>query len=126
LHYYDAGMDAVEFVVLEFAEPSPAREVVTRLRGLAVDRNFEIMDALVVAKTVTGEVEVLEESGGSLIRDADVDDVVAELSPGTSAALLLLAHSWQGGTRAALRDVGGRVVLAERLPASAANLLTGA
>jgi len=113
-------VDAVEFVVLEFAGPGPDSEFAARLRRLAADREFEIVDVLVVAKTLTGEVHVLEEPGVSLIRDTDVDDIVADLPPGRSAALLLLAHSWRVGTRAALRDAGGQVVLAERLPASAA------
>ncbi|MEV6968401.1 hypothetical protein AB0M47_25135 [Hamadaea sp. NPDC051192] len=120
-------MESVEFVVLEFTDPQPGADFVARLRRIAAEQGFQVVDVLVVAKALTGEVTLLEEPGAELIRDVDVDDVVAEVVPGTSAALLLLAHSWRVGTRTALREAGGRVVLAERLPASAADhLVSGA
>ncbi|NUR73524.1 MAG: hypothetical protein HOU81_22115 [Hamadaea sp.] len=109
---------AMEFVVLEFADPQPGAEFTARLRRIAAEQDFRIVDALILAKTTSGEIVLLDESVAGLIRDVDLDDVVAEIAPGTSAALLLLAHSWRVGTRTALRDAGGRVVLAERLPPS--------
>lgn len=104
-----------EFVVLDFACAAP--EYGPELRRLAASGTVRILDTLLVHKTESGAVEIADPRGwagglAGLIGEEDVDDVAAELAPGHTAVVLLLDHACEGGVRAALRETGGRVVLA--------------
>jgi muramoyltetrapeptide carboxypeptidase LdcA involved in peptidoglycan recycling len=118
--------DVVEFVVLEFASETPGAQFAGQLKRLAAAGTLEIVDALVVGRSASGMMHLIESdelpvrAAESLIAEADVDDIVAELPAGHAAALLILAHSWLVGAGVALHDTGGRVVLVERLPSSLA------
>jgi hypothetical protein len=101
----------LEFVVLDFPGDAPDAAYAPELRRPAASGTVRILDALLVRKSTSGTVEVVDPAGG-LIGDEDIDDVAADLAPGHTAVVLVLDHAWEAGARSGLRGTGGRVVLA--------------
>jgi hypothetical protein len=100
-----------EFVVIEFPGDAPDAAYAPELRRLAAAGVVRILDALLVRKTPTGVVEIVDPAGG-LIGEEDVDDITADLAAGHTAVVLVIDHAWEGGARSGLRGIGGRVTLA--------------
>lgn len=67
------------------------------------------------------DLTVLDASSTGLIGDEDIDDLVAEMEPGTSALAVLLENTWARSIAGAVIDSGAVVLAAERIPADVVN-----
>lgn len=94
-----------------------------------------LLDLTVVKRRLDGSVEVteieslgdefdltvLEATGTGLLGDEDLDDIAADLPPGTSALAILLENTWARSIAAAVIDSGATVIAAQRIPADVVN-----
>lgn len=67
------------------------------------------------------DLSVVNATSTGLIGDEDLDDVAAELEPGTSALAVLLENTWARQLAGAILGSGAVVVAAERIPAAVVN-----
>ena len=67
------------------------------------------------------DLSVVNATSTGLIGDEDLDDVAAELEPGTSALAVLLENTWARRLAGAILGSGAVVVAAERIPAAVVN-----
>ena len=67
------------------------------------------------------DLSVVNATSTGLIGDEDLDDVAAELEPGTSALAVLLENTWARQLAGAILGSGAAVVAAERIPAAVVN-----
>ncbi|MCW2637788.1 MAG: hypothetical protein JWP76_94 [Dactylosporangium sp.] len=133
-----AGIGPLEFLVVAFPGEELPDRVASVLRAVEVGGDVRIVDALTVAKDRDGRVRGAEfadvaalaglatdydfaDPGRSLIDAADVDEVGQALDAGTVALALLIEHMWARKTDAAVRDLGGTLVAAVRIPEAYAN-----
>ena len=125
----------VEFVAIAFPEervPDAVKVAIVELLGSDV---VSLLDLTVVRKGVNGEVDVVEvedlgdelditetQLGSSgLAGQEDIDDVAANLEPGTSALVLIVEHTWARQFVRAVRGAGAAVIAQERIPAEVVN-----
>jgi uncharacterized membrane protein len=128
-----AGIGPLELLVVAFAGEELPDRVAGVLRAAEVGGDVRIVDALVVVKERGGRVRGAEladlaplaavaaeyglaDLGTSLIDAADVDEIGQVLEPGSAGLALLIEHTWARETAAAVRDLGGTVVAAVRIP----------
>jgi hypothetical protein len=129
-------MGPVDYVVLEWADDTPASGEVQPLLLELVDRGIiRILDIAFLAKDRDGEVAVVEAGGAlnelaaafaafegassGLLGEDDLQEAAAALDPGTSAAVLVWENRWAAPVAAALRRSGGQLVASGRLPVQA-------
>jgi len=67
------------------------------------------------------DLTVIDATSTGLIGDEDVDGIVAELEPGTSALAILLENTWARQLAGAVLGSGAIVLAAERIPAAVVN-----
>ena len=125
----------VEFVAITFpAEgiPGPVKVAITDLLGSEV---VSLLDLTVIRKAADGAVDVVEVEdlgdelditeiqlgSAGLTGQEDIDDVAADLEPGTSALVLIVEHTWARKFVGAVRDAGAAVIAQERIPAEIVN-----
>ena len=125
----------VEFVAIAFPEervPDAVKIAIADLLGSDVVR---LLDLTVVRKGLGGEIDVVEvedlgdelditetQLGSSgLAGQEDIDDVAANLEPGTSALVLIVEHTWAREFVGAVRGAGAAVIAQERIPAEVVN-----
>lgn len=125
-------MGPVEVLVIGFPGSQFNGEILPALTDL-VDRGvITVVDGLFAQRAEDGTVEVIEfeEAGASdevaalanLIQDADlvsaedVDDLLASLEPGSSAAVLVFEHTWSVPLRGAIVGSGGVLVSDIHIP----------
>ncbi|NJC72162.1 hypothetical protein HC031_20930 [Planosporangium thailandense] len=127
------GIGPLEFLVFAF----PGEELPDRIAAVlyAVERggDVRVVDALAVAKDRDGRVRSAElvdvpavaglgvergfaEPGVCLIDAADVDEVGQALDAGTVALAVLVEHAWARQADAVVREQGGALVGAVRIP----------
>jgi len=95
-----------------------------------------VLDLVFVSKGADGTVRAVEiqedadDAFGFGVVDLDVTgltssddlDAVGEmLEPGTSAAVIVVEHTWARGFASAVMGAGGRVLMNERIPATVVN-----
>jgi uncharacterized membrane protein len=128
-----AGIGPLEFLVVAFPGEDLPDRVAAVLRAVEVGGDVRIVDALVVVKTYHGRISDheltdldalasvaaeygLADLGTSLIDAADVDEIGQVIDAGTVALALLIEHTWARETVAAVRELGGELVAAVRIP----------
>jgi uncharacterized membrane protein len=128
-----AGIGPLEFLVVAFPGEKLPDRVGSVLRAVEVGGDVRIVDALVVTKDRDGRVRGEEfaavallaelaagygfgDAGAGLIDAADIDEVGQSLDAGTVALALLIEHGWARGAGDAVRELGGELVAAVRIP----------
>lgn len=126
-------MGPVEVLVIGFPGSQFNGEILPALTDL-VERNvITVVDGLLVQRADDGAVTVLEfeEAGASsevaalaalvqeardLVSEEDVDELVASLEPGSSAAVLVFEHTWAVPLRDAIVGSGGVLLSDTHIP----------
>lgn len=122
----------VEWIVIEFPGSRFSGAIIPALAQLVDSGTVRIIDLLVVHKDADGvasaveldaldpdELALFEHLDGEVtgvLSDEDVALAAADLAPGSTAGLLVWENVWATTFAAAVRDAGGRVVAAERVP----------
>jgi uncharacterized membrane protein len=119
--------------VVAFSGEEVPDRVSAVLRAAEVGGDVRIIDALVVVKERDGRVRDdeladlaplaavaaeygLADLGTSLIDAADVDEIGQVLDAGTVGLALLIEHTWARETEGVVRELGGTLVAAVRIP----------
>jgi uncharacterized membrane protein len=127
------GIGPLEFLVVAFPGEEVPDRVAAVLRVVEVGGDVRIVDGLAVVKDRDGRVrgeeftdvpalaDVAVEYGladlrSGLIDAADIDEIGQVLDEGTVALTLLIEHTWARETAAAVRELGGSLVAAVRVP----------
>lgn len=94
-----------------------------------------LLDLTVIKRAEDGSVEVIEienlgdefdltvidATSTGLIGDEDIDAMVAQMEPSTTALAILLEHTWARSIAGAVLDSEAVVLAAERIPAAVVN-----
>ena len=127
----------IELVAFEFPDDRIPEAVKTELLALVASQQVRIIDLVVLRRPLDGELEVVEIheigdellvtdvelTGAGLAGQEDIDEIGQGLPPGTSALVLVFEHVWSTGIANAVRDAGGFVLAAERIPAEVVEAL---
>jgi uncharacterized membrane protein len=127
----------VELYALEFPDDRIPDAVKTELLRLVDADQVRILDLVVLRRPQDGSVEVIELeqvadelelvgiglAAPGLTGEEDIDHVAANLAPGSSALVVVVENVWMRGIVGAIRDSGGIVLAAERIPAEVVNAL---
>ncbi|WP_033371582.1 DUF6325 family protein [Humibacter albus] len=125
----------VELVLVGFRGEAPDPGVVDAVRELVRDGAVRVIDALLVTRTLEGDVETIEVEDASdaygledadldlsgLAADEDIEYFAESLDPGTSAELLVVELLWAKKLASRLASSGGMVLASERIPAPVVN-----
>lgn len=136
----DFGYGPVEVFLIGFDGERPGREIVDAILDLIRSGSVRLLDLLFVSRARDGELTVLEleeiadqigltglevvELG--LAGEEDVEDLADVITPGTSAALLVVEHLWARRFAETLYRAGGTVLQTERIPAPIINDMVAA
>ena len=97
------------------------REIVSVVDGLMIMKDdegvvtFVELEEIGVDEDVAALSNLLAESNG-LLSDEDVEEVAVGLAPNSSAAALVLEHTWAKPLRDAIVDSGGVLIANFRVP----------
>lgn len=130
----------VEVLLISFDGERPGPAVVAAILGLIESGTATLLDLTFVTRALDGtvdvlEVEELEDDLGfaglelteiGLTAEEDIEGLALDIEPGTSAAVLVVEHTWAREFASALFLAGGRVVRSERIPAPVVNELLAA
>jgi len=125
----------VEFLLVAFETDTLPRTVVEAVEELIEAGTIRLLDLVVVSRSPSGEVtavdveDVSEEYGfGSieleatgLAPDDDIQELGADIAPGTSAVLLVVEHRWAKTLAERVASGGGYLIHSERIPSSVVN-----
>ena len=122
----------VEILVVSFPGNQFTGEIAPALAELVESGMIRVIDLVFVAKDAAGDVVGIELSdldeavGGAfaphvgvpngMLAEEDIEDLGADLAPGSSAAILLFEHVWATKFRDAVLGSGGELVAAIRIP----------
>jgi len=125
----------VEILLISFDGDRPGAALGRALRELIEEKTITLLDLLFVARSADGELRIVEvedlpqkaelpdlqlgELG--LAGLDDVEELAAELPPGTSAAVLVVELAWARNFASVLAASGGAVLHQERIPAAVVN-----
>jgi hypothetical protein len=133
------ALGPIELFVLSFPQTGTG-EVGPAIRSLVDSGTIRIVDILFVAKDADGNLtrkEIVElddqtlatfdpmvDDVAGLLSESDVEWLSRLLEPNTSAAMMLLEHTWAIRVRDAIVNAGGQVLMAERIPRQTIDELT--
>ena len=125
----------VEILVISFPGNEFNGDVAPALAELVQTGLIRVIDLVFVAKDAAGDVVALElseldedtsaafrphvEEPSGMLAEEDIEDLAAELAPGSSAAILLFEHVWATRFRDAVVESGGELVASIRIPKEA-------
>ncbi|OIV36779.1 hypothetical protein BIV57_14485 [Mangrovactinospora gilvigrisea] len=122
-------MGPVEFLVLAFPGGHPTRQAMAEVAALQFGGQLRVIDTLVVRKDEYGDVEAIEAThipdlhevtAGpdvvNLIGADDAQECANVLEPGWCALLALVEHRWAVKAARAVREGGGHLAAAVRIP----------
>jgi len=125
----------VEILLISFDGERPGAALGRALRELVEEKTITLLDLLFVARDPHGDLRIVEvddlpqkaelpdlqlgELG--LAGLEDVEELAADLPPGTSAAVLVVELAWARNFASALAASGGAVLHQERIPAAVVN-----
>ena len=123
-------MGPIDYLLVEWPEAQPHRELAPQLIDLVGRGLIRILDLVFLAKAEDGSVEVLEigampklavlEGTASGLVDAeDIAEAGSVMDPGTSAALIIYENTWAAPFAIAVRQSGGQLVSSGRIPIQA-------
>ena len=128
----DAEVGPIDVMVIEFPDGQVTAVALPPLIDL-VDRGLiRVLDLILIRKESDGSVIRVDlgnvdqhgqpgllvfdgVSSGVLDQD-DIDQAAAQIQPGSSAGLLVYEHRWAEPLMTALRRVGARVLVNDRVP----------
>jgi hypothetical protein len=127
------ALGPIEVLVVSFPGNQFNGGIIPELERLVDNDTISIIDGLLVSKDADGEVTFVEfeELGGnadaerlanvmdqieSLISDEDVEELAADLEPGSSEAILVFEHTWAKPLRDAIVESGGVLADNFRVP----------
>jgi dihydroorotase-like cyclic amidohydrolase len=123
----------IDFVLLQFPTDQLTGEASQALVDLVERGIVRIYDLLVIRKSESGAVEVLEienpAHGASsfsyfsgahsgILGDEDAEEAAAAMDPGTVAVLIVYENTWAIPFVAAARESGGELAASARIPAT--------
>jgi hypothetical protein len=124
----------VEYVVIAFPGNRFRGEIAPELRNLVASGTVRILDLTFVKKDEDGSVSYVELDAldpteasvfdeiegevGGLFSEEDLELIAEELTPNSSAAVLVWEDSWAAAITGAVRDAGGLLLAHERIPAA--------
>jgi uncharacterized membrane protein len=97
--------------------------VITLLDLVVVRRQVDGSSEIVEIENLGDELDlsVIQASSTGLIGEEDLDELVAEVEPGTSVLAILFENTWARSIAAAVSDTGATVISAQRIPADVVN-----
>lgn len=133
----------VELLVIGFPGSRFSGRIMEELDKVVTGGTVTVVDGLLVRRDADGAVRYVElddldaaDSAAPLARlvgeqvelvsAEDVEELAASLSPGDSAAVVVLEHTWAAGLQAAIREADGRLVAHVRVPAPVVAEVCGA
>jgi hypothetical protein len=130
----------VELFLIGFDGERPGTDIVAAILELVEAGTARLLDLIFVTRSIEGEMtaleleEIAEELGLTglevdelgLTGEQDVEEFAAAVAPGTSAAILVIEHTWARTFAQALYRAGGSVLMSERIPAPVINELVAA
>ena len=125
----------VEFVLVGLQGDAPDAGVVDAVRELIADGAVRVIDALLITRTLDGDIETIEVEDSTeayglsevdldlagLAADEDIEYFAEGLEPGSSAELLVVELLWAKKLASRLAASGGSVIASERVPAPVVN-----
>jgi len=132
MNAFDDVHGPVDFLLIQFPADRLTGAVAPRLLELVESGIIRLFDLLVISKTDTGAVEVLElrdsplaqdfrvfaGASSGMLDDDDMRQAAEAMDPGTVAALIVYENSWAVPFVAAARSSGGDVIASGRIPAT--------
>jgi len=122
----------VEILVVGFPGSQFTGDIAPALAELVEGGLIRVIDIVFVTKSAEGEIVGVElselddatsalfhphvEEPSGMLADEDIEDLGAELAPGSSAAILLFEHVWATRFRDAVLGSGGEIVAEIRIP----------
>jgi uncharacterized membrane protein len=122
----------VEILVVTFPGSEFTGEIAPALGELVQSGLIRVIDLVFVTKSADGDVLGIElsdlddatsgafqphvEEPSGMLSEEDIEDLGADLAPGSSAAILLFEHVWATRFRDAVISSGGELVAAIRIP----------
>lgn len=121
----------VELVAFAFPHDRVPDEVKAQIALLVLTEQVRIIDLIVVRhpddetldvielSDLAGELQLTETElvGSGIAGQEDIDAIAGDLEVGSSALVLVLEHIWSAGVADAVRNRGGVLIAAERIPA---------
>lgn len=127
-------MGPVEYVVIAFPGNRFRGEIAPELRNLVASGTVRILDLTFVKKDEDGSVSYVELDAldpteasvfddiegevGGLFSEEDLELIAEELTPNSSAAVLVWEDTWAAAITSAIRNADGQLVAHERIPAA--------
>ena len=115
----------LEYVVIGLQEQRLSAELVSELDAVQRSGQIYVVDLIFVTKAADGGVtmremsELIEAAPGKygditgnlmgLLTKPDIEQLTAQVPPGTSAFVIMFEHAWVTGLAAAVRQAGGVV-----------------
>jgi hypothetical protein len=125
----------VEILLISFDGDRPGPALADALQELIREKTITLLDLLFVSRSLEGDLRIVEaedlpekaqlpdlalgELG--LAGMDDVEELAAELTPGTSAAILVVELAWARNFASVLAASGGAVLSQQRIPAAVVN-----
>ncbi|KQR45184.1 hypothetical protein ASF87_13025 [Microbacterium sp. Leaf161] len=135
----DLEYGPVELILVGLASAAPEPRLRAALADVIESGTVKLVDLVLVSHDASGEVQITEiedvsdeygfgeielEATGIAAHD-DILALAEQIPAGTSAAVLVIEHTWARRLASALTDSGGLVLATERIPAPVVNdLLT--
>lgn len=130
----------VEILLISFDGDRPGAALNDALLELVDQKTITLLDLIFVSRSEDGDLRIVEvedlperaqlpelELGElGLAGLDDVEELAAELSPGTSAAVLVVELAWARNFASVLAASGGAVLHSERIPAPVVNAVLAA
>lgn len=125
----------VEILLISFDGDRPGAALGRALRELIEEKTITLLDLIFVTRDADGDLRIVEvddlpqkaelpdlELGElGLAGLDDVEELAADLPPGTSAAVLVVELAWARNFASVLAASGGAVLHQERIPAAVVN-----
>ncbi|MCK8477186.1 DUF6325 family protein [Microbacterium aurugineum] len=133
----DFRFGPAEFYLVGFEGERPDPATFRALTDLIDSGVVRLLDFVVLSKSASGDVEIVEldDDDGALGLDdfqpiaaglageEDVEALAAALDPGQSAAVVVLELTFARALAQSLADAGGQVLRSERVPAPVVNAM---
>ena len=110
------SLGPLQVLVVNFDEANFAGQIQSEVSRLEEAGVLRARSVLVIAKSESGEIEVMRTMGVRESPDSlsgDERDVADALEPGAAAAIAILEHTWANELREAIVSAGGTSVRSE-------------
>ena len=133
----DVELGPVDYLVVAFpaGQANFSGEMASELKKLMDSNTVRVLDLVVLTKdpdgsveaselrevddSVVGQLREAERDLAVLLAESDIEEIGAELEPGSAAAVLVWENVWAAPFGAAVRRSGGQLVTSGRIPTQA-------